>query len=118
MAHLMDFTSSLTELPEVNATMERWLYGTRELERRLFERIVSLCRYFDRIPEQFLLDYVDVLLEALASKELDGGFLRSEHLNKSITNFIDHLKSLDDPVKAKKAELIFEKVREKFQTDG
>lgn len=113
MAHSTDFTSSLKELPEVNATVERWLYGTKELERRMSERIVSLCRYFDRIPKESLSGYADALLEALASEELESGFLRSEHLSRSVTNFINHLKSLDE----KKANLILKKVREKFQID-
>ncbi len=117
MADLMDFTSSLMELPEVNATMERWLYGTRELERRMSERIVCLCRYFDRIPEKSLPNYADVLFEALAMEELESGFLKSEHLNKSIAAFAEHLKSIDDPTGAEKADLILEKVREKFQID-
>jgi len=114
MTHLKGFTSSLAELPEVNATMERWMYGTREIERRMFERIVALCRYFDRIPKESLSDYVDVLLEALDSDKLESGFLKSEHLDKSMMDFIDHLKSLSDPTKAEKADLILGKIREKF----
>ena len=117
MTHLKDFTSSLAELPEVIATMERWMYGTRELERRMSERIVSLCRYFNRIPEDSLSDYVNVLFEALDNDKLEPGFLKSEHLDKSIMNFINHLNSLDDPAKAEKANLILEKVHEKFQVD-
>jgi hypothetical protein len=117
MAHLTDFTSSLTELPEVNATMARWLYGTRELERRISERTISLCRYFDRIPEQSLSDYMDALLEALASKEIESGFLMSEHLDKSIKNLVDHLKSSNDPLKTAKADLILKKIQERFQID-
>ena len=117
MAHSTDFTSSLKELPEVNATVERWLYGTKELERRMSERIVSLCRYFDRIPEESLSGYVNALIEALNSEELENGFIKSEHLYRSITDFINYLKSLDDPVKAEKADLISEKVHEKFQVD-
>ncbi len=115
MNHLKDFTSSLTELPEVNATVERWMYGTRELERRMSERIVSLCRYFKRIPEDSLSDYVDALSEALDNDKLESEFLKSEHLNESIMNLIDHLKNSDDSVKVKKADLIDKKVHEKFQ---
>ena len=117
MTHLKDFTSSLAELPEVNATMERWMYGTIELERRMSERIVSLCRYFNRIPEGSLSGYVDVLFEALDNDKLEPGFLKSEHLDKSIINFINYLNSLDDPTKAEKASLILEKVHEKFLFD-
>jgi hypothetical protein len=117
MAHSTDFTSSLKELPEVNATVGRWLYGTKELERRISERIVSLCRYFDRIPEESLPGYVNALIEALNSEELESGFIESEHLGISITNFIKHLKSLGDPAEAEKADLILKKVREKFQLD-
>lgn len=116
MADLMDFTSSL-ELQEVNATMERWLYGTRDLERRMSERVISLCRYFDRIPEDSMSYYVIALTEALDDDKLDHGFLRSEHLNRSMENFIDHLKSLENPAETVKANLIFEKVSEKFQID-
>jgi hypothetical protein len=115
MADLMDFTSSLAELPEVNATMERWLYGTRELERRMSERIIFLCRYFDRIPEKSLSDYADVLSKALAMEKLESGFLKSEHLNRSITAFAEHLRNLGDPTSTKKADLILKMVREKFQ---
>ncbi len=117
MTHLKDFTSSLAELPEVNATIERWMYGTREMERRMSERIVSLCRYFDRIPEESLSDYVMVLFEALDNDKLESGFLKSEHLDKSIMSFIDHLKRLNDPAKTKEADQILEKVHEKFQID-
>ena len=115
MTHLKDFTSSLAELPEINATMERWMYATREMERRMSERIISLCRYFDRIPEDSMSDYVVVLFEALDNDKLDSGFLESEHLNRSIMNLVDHLKNSGDPAKAEKAKLILEKVHEKFQ---
>ena len=102
----MDFTASLTELPEVNATMERWLYGTKELERKIFERIVSLCRYFDRIPEQSLLNYADALIEALNSKEIKSGFITESFLDKSIFDFIKHLKSLNNQLLLIKANKI------------
>ena len=115
MTHLKGFTSSLAELPAVNATMERWMYGTGELQRRMSEQIVSLCRYFDRIPEESMADYMEVLYEALDDEKLGSGFLKSEHLNKSMENFIDHLKSLDDPEKTGKADQILIKVHEKFQ---
>lgn len=117
MTNLMDFTSSLTRLPESNATIDRWLYGTKELERKIFERTVSLCRYFDRIPEQTLSDYADALVEALASQELGSGYLRTEHLDSSISSLVEHLKSLEDPVKTQKANQILEQVRTKFQIE-
>lgn len=117
MTHLKGFTSSLEELPEVNATIERWMYGTNEMERRMCERIVSLCRYYDRIPEESLAGYGDVLFEVLDDDKLESGFLKSEHLDRSIRDFVNHLKSSGDPAKRKKADLILAKVREKFQID-
>jgi len=115
MTHLKDFTSSLAELPEVNATMGRWMHGTREIEREMSERIVSLCRYFERIPRESLSDYVVVLFEVLDDDKLESGFLKSEHLDKSIMNFINHLKSLNNPVMTEKADQIREKINEKFK---
>jgi hypothetical protein len=117
MTHLKNFTSSLMGLPEINVTMERWIYGTKEMERKISQRTIYLCRYFDRIPKQSLSGYIDALLEALDSEELESGFLKSEHLDGSIRNFIDYLKSLDDPSKVEKAELILAKVREELQID-
>jgi hypothetical protein len=117
MAHVMDFTSSLTELTDVNVTIRRWLYGTKELERKLYIRTISLCRYFDRIPEQSLSEYMDAFLEALDSEELESDFLRSEHLSKSIKAFVDHMKSSNDPVKTEKANLILDRVRGRVQID-
>ena len=117
MSHLKDFTSSLAEMPEVNATVERWMYGTKEIERQMAERTIYLCRYFGRIPEQSLSGYIDALLEALDSGDLESGFLKSERLGISMMNFINYLKNSDDPSKVEKANMILDKVCEELQID-
>ena len=114
MVHLKDFTESLKEVPQINPTVERWLYGTRELERKLSERIIVLCQYFDRIPAQSLTNYSDVLLEALTSEDIEGRFLNSERLSKSIIEFAKFLRASKDREKGKKAKLICDTVRERF----
>ena len=117
MVYLKEFTTSLKGAPEITPTVERWLYGTRELERVLSERIISLCRYFDRIPEQFLPNYADLLLEALNDEDLGDNFLDTEHLDENILMFVNILESSGDKAKEKKAELIRGVVHDRFQSN-
>lgn len=117
MVYLKEFTTSLKGASEITPTVERWLYGTRELERVLSERIISLCRYFDRIPEQFLPNYADLLLEALNDEDLGDNFLGTEHLDENILMFVNILESSGDKEKEKKAELIRGVVHDRFQSN-
>ena len=116
MVYLKEFTTSLKGASDITPTVERWLYGTRELEKVLSERIISLCRYFDRIPEQFLPNYADLLLEALSNEDLGDNFLSTEQLDKNILVFVDTLKSTGDEAEGKKAELIRGVVHGRFQS--
>ena len=115
MTYPKDFISSLTKLPEINVTMERWMYRMKELECQMASRTVFLCLYFDRIPEESLVSYADSLIEALSSEELTVEFTKSAPLYISILNYVNYLKSSDVPIRIEKANLIFEKVNEKFQ---
>ena len=117
VVYLKEFTKSLKGASDITPTVERWLYGTRELEKELSERIISLCRYFERIPEQSLPNYADLLLEALNNEDLGDNFLSTEQLDKQILVFLDNLESTGDEAKGKKAELIRGVVHRRFQSD-
>lgn len=108
MVYLKNFTLSMEKAPEINPTMERWLYGTKELDRKLSERIISLCRYFDRIPKQSLIDYVDVLLEALNREDIKKQFLYSVRFGQTIPDFIRFLENTGEQDMIEKAELLRE----------
>lgn len=49
MTYLKDFTASMERASKSDPMMQKWLYGTRELERQLSERIIRLCKYPDMI---------------------------------------------------------------------
>ena len=117
MAHLKDFTSSLMERPSIDPTMERWIYETKEMQRDMSVRIISLSRYYSRIPEESLPEYIDALSEALDDERLGSGFLKSEQLDKCLINFFDYLKIQDSPEKAEQARMLHDKVSAKFNLD-
>ena len=71
MTHLKDLTASIERASKSEPIMQKWLYGTRELERQLLERLVYLCRYLDMIPESALASYADVMVEVL--EDTDAG---------------------------------------------
>ena len=68
MTHLKDFTASIERASKSEPIMQKWLYGTRELERRLLERLVYLCRYLDMIPESALASYADVMIDGAGKR--------------------------------------------------
>lgn len=115
MVHLSEFAASLKEVPEISPTMERWLYGTRELERALSKRVIFLCRYSDTIPEQHLPAYADLLLEALRNGDLETEFLSSAHLNRYILSFLERLVRMEGDEGQKKAASISEAIKDKSQ---
>lgn len=115
MDYLTTFMSDLEKVPELNATLERWLYGTKELERRMSERVVSLLRYFDRIPEVSMSRYVDSLIEILEGSKINENFFHSQYLDKSITKFIKYLEKSDSIMMRQKAKTIIELMSTKFQ---
>lgn len=115
MVHLSEFASSLKETPEISPTMERWLYGTRELERALSKQVIFLCRCFDTIPEQHLTAYAGLLLEALRNGDLESEFLSSAYINRYILSFLERLESLEGDEGKNKAASILEAIRDKSQ---
>jgi hypothetical protein len=116
MVHLKDFTSSVRKSDEISPTVENWLYGTRDLERRLSERVIFLCQYYDRIPKQALLHYADLLIEVLDSDEVAGDFDLSGRLQNDIGKFAESLEQSEDPANKEKGKLIQAAIQKKFKT--
>lgn len=106
MMCLKDFTSSVKKASKVDPAIERWFHGTRELERELSERVIYLCSYFDRIPEQAQSEYADVLIETLRSETSNVTSLVSERIANNIREFATCLEHSEDPAKIEKAKLL------------
>ena len=103
MTHLKDFTASMEKASQSDPMMRRWLYGTKELERQLSERVVHLCKYRNMIPKELLPIYADVLVEALENAKIEDSFsASSEDLVESLIALVETLeKSIDSQMKEK-----------------
>lgn len=98
MTHLKDFTASMEKASQSDPMMRRWLYGTKELERQLSERLVHLCKYPNMIPKELLASYTEVLLEALENAEVENTFYASsEDLVESLIALAETLEKSGDP---------------------
>jgi len=110
MTHLKEFTASMEKASESDPMMRRWLYGTKELERQLYERLIRLCKYPDMIPNKLLAVYADVLVEALESEQIEGRVVSSEGLTESLTALVENLEKSEDPQVQEKAKRIREAI--------
>ena len=106
MTHLKEFTASIEKASESDPMMRRWLYGTKELERKLYQRLIRLCKYPDMIPKELLAVYADVLVEALENEKIEGTFASSEGLTESLTTLVETLEDSGDPQVQEKAKRI------------
>ena len=106
MTRLKEFTASMEKASESDPMMRRWLYGTKELERRLYERLIHLCKYPDMIPNELVAVYADVLVEALESEQVEGTVIFSEGLTASLTALVENLEGSGDPQVQEKAKRI------------
>jgi len=98
MTHLKEFTASMEKASQSDPMMQRWLYGTKELERQLSERLIRLCKYPDMIPNELLANYTDVLVEALENEQVEGTFYASsEDLMESLIALVENLENSGDP---------------------
>ncbi len=97
MTHLKEFTASMEKASQSDPMMQRWLYGTKELERQLSERLVHLCKYPNMIPKELLASYTKVLLEALENAKEEGTFsASSEDLLESLIALAETLEKSGD----------------------
>ena len=94
---LKDFTSLIEKSERINPTVQSWLYNTQELERQLSERVVYLCMYYDRIPQQFRSEYAKTLISVLNNGDIWPGFIESNKLTDNISDFAKYLESSNDP---------------------
>lgn len=108
MTHLKEFTASMEKASESDPMMRRWLYGTKELERQLYERLIRLCKYPDMIPKELLAVYADVLIEALENEQTEGTFAFSEDIRKSLIALVQNLESSENSQIQEKAKRIRE----------
>jgi len=107
MTHLKEFTASMEKVSQSDPMMQRWLYGTRDLERQLSERLVNLCRYLNMIPKELLASYADVLVEILESAEMEGTFSASSgDIEESLIKLSETLEKSEDPEIKQKGERI------------
>lgn len=112
MTHLKEFTASMEKASETDPMMRRWLYGTKELERQLYERLIRLCKYPDMIPKELLEVYADVLIEALENEQVEGMLAFPEDIMKSLTALVDNLESLENSQIQEKAKRIRDAITE------
>jgi len=101
MVPFKNLTVSIEAGKDIDPTVERWLDEVHGLQRRLSERVVLLCRYFDRIPEQALLEYANALLVALKDEDLEEEFSVSTRLNERIAEFVNRLEESGDVEQAR-----------------
>ena len=107
MTHLKEFTASMEKASESDPMMRRWLYGTKELERKLYQRLIRLCKYPDMIPKALLANYADVLVEALENEQGEGmSFAPSEDLMESLIALAEKLENSGDSQMEEKAKRI------------
>lgn len=107
MTHLKEFTASMEKASQSDPMMQRWLYGTKELERQLSERLIRLCKYPDMIPKALLANYTKVLLEALENVKEEGTFsASSEDLVESLIALAETLEKSGDPQMKEKGRQI------------
>ena len=111
MTHLKEFTASMEKASQSDPMMQRWLYGTKELERQLSERLIRLCKYPDMIPKALLANYTDVLVEALENEQVEGTFFASsEDLMESLIALAKNLENSEDSQMQEKARRIREAI--------
>ena len=111
MTHLKEFTASMEKASQSDPMMQRWLYGTRELERQLSERLIRLCKYPDMIPKALLANYTDVLVEALENEQVEGTFFTSsEDLMESLIALAETLEKSGDTQMEEKGRRIRETI--------
>ena len=98
MTHLKEFTTSMEKASQSDPMMQKWLYGTKELERQLSRRLIRLCKYPDMIPKALLASYTEVLVEALENAEVEDTFYASsEDLVESLIALAETLEKSGDP---------------------
>ena len=112
MTHLKEFTASMEKASESDPMMRRWLYGTKELERQLYERLIRLCKYPDMIPKELLAVYADVLIEALENEQVEGTLAFPEDVIKSLTVLVENLESSENSQIQEKAKRIRDAITE------
>ena len=111
MTHLKEFTASMEKASQSDPMMQRWLYGTKELERQLSRRLIRLCKYPDMIPKALLANYTDVLVEALENEQVEGTFFASsEDLMESLIALVENLENSGDSQIEEKARRIREAI--------
>lgn len=114
MVNIKDLTVSIETAGDIDPTVERWLEEVKSLQRKLSERVLLLCRYGDRIPEQALSKYANALLDALRDEELDEEFSILVLLGQRMDNFVNRLESSG---KSEQARSIREAVSGKLNSD-
>ena len=111
MTHLKEFTASMEKASQSDPMMQKWLYGTKELERQLSRRLIRLCKYPDMIPKALLANYTDVLVEALENEQVEGTFFASsEDLMESLIALAENLENSGDSQMEEKARRIREAI--------
>lgn len=111
MTHLKEFTASMEKASQSDPMMQKWLYGTKELERQLSRRLIRLCKYPDMIPKALLANYTDVLVEALEKEQVEGTFFASsEDLMESLIALAENLENSGDSQMEEKARRIREAI--------
>ena len=110
MTCLKEFTSSVTKSDNMNPTVKRWLHSTRTLERQLSERVVYLCVYYDRIPEESQGESADVLVNVLKSGDLEPGFIEEHDLAEYIADFASYLENSGIPQRINQGKRLRETV--------
>lgn len=106
MTHLKDFTSSIQQQKDLDPAVLRWLYGTRQIESRLSQQVVNLCFHYERIPDNAVPSFADLLVEVLQGGELEGDLSPVSCLAERISTFADSLEKSNNPVWEEKAESI------------
>ena len=112
MDNAKQFTISILQAQDIDPMMDRWLDSFIDLKRSMSEKVISLCRYYDKIPNDALSNYANLLIEALDNREIKNELLVSETLSKRIGEFAE---ALNEQGEKEKTIRIIENMKQDLQ---
>lgn len=97
---LEKLVESIKESPQGSPCIERWLDRIEELQKDLVDRVVSLCRFTEEIPQTALPIYADMLISVLEDKSLEIDIDSPVFSPEKISNLVKLLEDLGETERA------------------
>lgn len=86
---LKKFIDAIEKSGENSVQIQRWQDRIEELQETLAERIILLCYFSDKIPENALIDYANLLNDTLVDKKLVSRMDISPYLKEKMLRFAE-----------------------------